>query len=280
MNRIFSIFFLTLICVIDTASAQEAAKEPSQTNWYFSWGYSRQQYAPTDIHISQPSLGNDFTVQRVQAGDFPTSLGKTLQSITHLDITNPQENVRIGYYLNSEKNFAVEFSLDHSKYNTNLNQTATVNGTIANKPFNGPMVLNSQNFDYRLHNGLNHVMVNGVWFHHLYGPKNEVGDVQLISRLGAGILLPHADNTILGNANQVGPKTKNICCFATNDWWQVNGLTAGVEVGLRYKIYKTIYLELTSKVAYGVLRGVPVYQGKADQNIWMSEQVLSTGFQF
>jgi hypothetical protein len=174
----------------------------------------------------------------------------------------------------------VEFSIDHSKYNTNLNQTATVNGTIANKPFNGPMVLNSQNFDYRLHNGLNHVMVNGVWLHHLYGPQNEAGDLQLISRLGAGILLPHADNMILGNANQVGPKTKNICCFAANDWWQVNGLTAGVEVGLRYKIYKTIYLELTSKVAYGVLRGVPVYQGKADQNIWMSEQVLSTGFHF
>jgi hypothetical protein len=280
MNRIFSIFFLTLICVIDTASAQEVAKQAANDNWYFSWGYSRQQYAPTDIHISQPSLGNDFTVHRVQAGDFPTSLGKTLQSITHLDITNPQENVRVGYYLNPEKNFAVEFSLDHSKYNTNLNQTATVNGTIANKPFNGPMVLNLQNFDYRLHNGLNHVMVNAVWLHHLYGPKNEAGDLQLISRLGAGILLPHADNTILGNANQVGPKTKNICCFAANDWWQVNGLTAGVEVGLRYKIYKTIYLELTSKVAYGVLRGVPVYQGKADQNIWMSEQVLSTGFQF
>jgi len=280
MNRIFPIFFLTLICVFDTASAQEVAKQAANDNWYFSWGYSRQQYAPTDIHISQPSLGNDFTVHRVQAGDFPTSLGKTLQSITHLDITNPQENVRVGYYLNPEKNFAVEFSLDHSKYNTNLNQTATVNGTIANKPFNGPMVLNLQNFDYRLHNGLNHVMVNGVWLHHLYGPKNEAGDLQLISRLGAGILLPHADNTILGNANQVGPKTKNICCFAANDWWQVNGLTAGVEVGLRYKIYKTIYLELTSKVAYGVLRGVPVYQGKADQNIWMSEQVLSTGFQF
>ena len=35
-----------------------------------------------------------------------------------------------------------------------------------------------------------------------------------------------------------------------------------------------------SKVAYGVLRGVPVYQGTADQKIWMLEQVLSTGFLF
>jgi len=29
-----------------------------------------------------------------------------------------------------------------------------------------------------------------------------------------------------------------------------------------------------------VLRGVPVYKGTADQVIWMSEQVLSTGFLF
>jgi len=276
MSRYFSILFLTVFFATSSAFAEEKAND----NWYFSWGYSRQHYAPTDIHISQPSLGNDFTVRHVEASDFPSTLEKNLQAIARLDITNPQENVRIGYYLNPEKTFAVEFSVDHSKYNTNLNQTATVNGTIAYQPVNGPMVLNAQNFDYRLHNGLNHVMVNGVWLHHLYGPENQVGDLQLISRLGAGILLPHADNMILGNANQVGPKTKNICCFAANDWWQVNGLTAGVEVGLRYKIYKSIYLELTSKVAYGVLRGVPVYQGKADQTIWMNEQVLSTGFHF
>ena len=49
---------------------------------------------------------------------------------------------------------------------------------------------------------------------------------------------------------------------------------------MRYRFYKTLYLELTQKVAYGALRGVPVYQGSADQSIWMSEQVLSMGFHF
>jgi len=28
------------------------------------------------------------------------------------------------------------------------------------------------------------------------------------------------------------------------------------------------------------LRGVPVYQGTADHSVWMSEQVVSTGFMF
>ena len=260
------------------ASFDKALKQ--ENTWYFSWGYSRQQYAPSDIHVSQPGLGNDFTVQQASAKDFPTSAGDTLNSLFSLDFTNPQENVRVGKFMNPEKTFAIEFSLDHSKYNTDLNQSVPVSGTLGGAPVSGNMTLDAKNFNYALHNGLNHLMVNAVWLHHLSGPTQQPGDLQLISRAGAGILLPHADNTILGHDNQVGPKNQNICCFSSGDWWQVNGWTAGVEVGLRYTIYKSIYLELTQKIAYGALRGVPVYQGTADQTIWMSEQVLSTGFLF
>jgi hypothetical protein len=141
-------------------------------------------------------------------------------------------------------------------------------------------VLTRQDFFYALHNGLNHIMINGVWLRHLRGPEKQSGHLQLISRAGAGILLPHADNTIFGIENEVGPKNTNVCCTARNDWWQVNGWTAGVEVGLRYAATKSIYLEVTQKVAYGALRRVPVYKGSADQTLWMSEQVLSTGFLF
>lgn len=252
----------------------------NEGNWYFSWGYARQQYAPSDIHISQPGLGNDFTLHQATASDFPASVQDTLSSITQLEFTNPQENVRIGRFMNAEKTFAIEFSLDHSKYNTDLNQTVSVTGTKGGQPYNQNLKLTEQDFYYALHNGLNHVMINAVWLQHLYGPENKAGDLQLISRAGAGILLPHADNVIFGNANQVGPKNENVCCTSSKDWWQINGWTTGVEVGLRYRVYKSIYLELTSKVAYGALRSVPVYQGSADQNIWMSEQVLSTGFLF
>jgi hypothetical protein len=41
-----------------------------------------------------------------------------------------------------------------------------------------------------------------------------------------------------------------------------------------------MFLELTTKAAYGSLHGVPVYQGTADQTIWMTEEVLSAGFLF
>ena len=182
--------------------------------------------------------------------------------------------------MNAEKTFAIELNLDHTKYNTNLDQTAYVSGTINNLPYNKNMVLSHQNFDYELHNGLNHIMVNGVWLHHLFGPEQKPGDMQLISRLGAGILLPHSETMILGNDTVTGPKDQNICCFSSNDWWQVNGWTVGVEIGGRYRITESMYLELTAKEAYGVLRHVPVYQGTADQTVLMTEEILSAGFLF
>jgi len=248
--------------------------------WYFSWGYGRQQYGSSDIHVSQPAQGNDFTLHQVSASDFPGSVSDAVNSLFKLDFTSPQENVRVGYFLNPEKTFAIEFNYDHSKYNTDAGQSVRVSGTVNNAPATSPMVLGLPTFDYGLHNGFNHIMVNAVWFHHLRGPKQEPGELQLISRLGAGILLPHADNTIFGNHNEVGPKGERICCFDSRDWWQVNGWTAGVEVGVRYRVYKSIYLEATQKFAYGALRGVPVYQGNADHSVWMSEQVFSTGFLF
>ena len=249
-------------------------------NWYFSWGYSRQQYAPSDIHVTQPDINSDFVVHNARASDFPSSPEDTVRSLFNLDLTNPQENIRIGKFLNPEKTFAVELSIDHSKYNVDTGQTATITGTVKGESYNRDVVLTSDNFNYNLHNGLNHIMVNAVWLRHLRGPQGQPGDLEMISRVGAGILLPHADNTIFSNANEVGPKSVNVCCFSGSDWWQLNGWTAGVELGLRYRVYKTMYLELTAKGAYGVLRGVPVYKGTADQTIWMSEQVLSTGFLF
>jgi hypothetical protein len=101
-------------------------------NWYFSWGYSRQEYAPSDIHVSQQELGNNFTVRKARASDFPSNVPDTFKSLLSLDFTEPQENIRIGKFLNDERTFAVELNIDHSKYNVDYGQTVAVDGTINN----------------------------------------------------------------------------------------------------------------------------------------------------
>ena len=255
----------------------------SEGNWYFSWGYSRQEYADSDIHVRQPAEGSDFVVHQARASDDPAGLLHIIRSIFTLNFTAPQENIRVGRFVNQDNTFAIEFSLDHSKYNTNNGQVARVTGVVEGAAYDGPMTLDGQHFEYALHNGLNHVMLNGVWFHHLRGVSlwQEGGDLQLVSRLGAGLLIPHAENTILGHDNsaEIGSKDKDPCC-SKHDWWQINGWTVGTEVGFRYAMTRSVYAELTQKFAYGKLHGVPVYHGLASQEIWMSEQVLSLGFRF
>jgi hypothetical protein len=277
----------------DNSTTQSAASQASstaspelplvkQSNWYASYGFARQQYAPSDIHVTQPGLGNNFTVHQAAAGDDPSDLGVIFNNVINGQITDFQDAIRVGRFMNPEKTFAIELSIDHSKYNTNIGQTAYVSGTgtLGGQQVNHNIVLSSQVFDYELHNGLNHIMVNGVWLHHLFGPEQKPGDLQLISRVGAGILLPHAETTVSGMQPNLGPKDQNICCFQNNDWWQLNGWTTGVEVGVRYRILESMYLELTAKEAYGVLHHVPVYQGTSDQTIWMTEEVLTAGFLF
>lgn len=286
-------FFKTFLAVTallapSFAGAQDLGKrlddagKADDNNWYFSWGYSRQQYANSDIHVRQPSEGNDFVVHDAKASDSPTGLVHTIRSLFTLNVTGPQENIRVGRFVNADKTVAVEFSLDHSKYNTRNTQVAQVTGTIGGSAYDGPMALGGQNFQYALHNGLNHIMINGVWFHHLRDvPWHEAGDLQFVGRVGGGMLVPHAQNTILGhdNSGEMGDKDDSPCC-SKHDWWQINGWTVGTEVGFRYAVTKSVYTELTQKFAYGKLHGVPVYHGLASQEIWMSEQVLSLGYLF
>ena len=125
---------------------------------YFLFGTSRQYWEPTDIHVSQPSQGNDFVIHDVQAHDEPD-----LSSFATGDIFNPQYNIRIGRFINDKRTVAVEFSMDHTKYTVTDGQIAQVTGTIAGAPVNSSQVLNASYFRYILHNGANFLMANLVY---------------------------------------------------------------------------------------------------------------------
>lgn len=244
--------------------------------WYASWGYSKQYWSPTDIHVSQPSLGNDFTVHDVHGSDdFSFS---DIFSIT--DLFGPQYNIRVGRFINDDRTIAVEFNFDHTKYNTNLGQTSQVTGQVSGVPTNAYYQLTNQFFSEELHNGANHVMVNGVYRYPLIGQTNESLSVAAIAKAGVGIMLPHTTDTITGYTNDVGGKTLGNSIGLTNGWWQLNGWTTGVELGFRVVLFKPVYLELTDKETYARLSDLPAYLGTLQQSMWMNEIVLSIGFTY
>lgn len=242
--------------------------------WYFSWGYNKEFWANSNIHVAQPLLGNDFTIHGVQGQD-------ELQQASDIftpDPFGPQYNWRIGRFINDA--FAVELNFDHTKYTTITGQTAKVTGQIGGAPVNGIYQLSNSFFSEQLHNGANHVMVNAVYRYPLIGQVNETGSVAAIAKAGVGVMLPHTTDTILGNTNDVGSKTLSNAIGLTNGWWQLNGVTSGAEFGFRFVFRKPFYLELTDKVAYGYLGDLPTYQGTLQQSLWMDEIVLSFGFTY
>ena len=264
-NRFARLALLALAVLPSVALA-----EPGGSEWYISWGYNRDFWAPGDIHVSQPALQNDFTVHHVKASDFP-------QGVWGNDITVPQFNLRFGWFLERQHEWAIEFSVDHTKYNTDIGQTARVTGIVAGQPVDDDHVLTADYFNYRLHNGANHIMFSLVKRTPLLGDLNSSGSLSLLLKGGAGIMLPHAESTIMGNQSDVGPKKWGNLVGRDSGWWQVNGWTVGGEVALRLMTFRPVFLELSDKVAYAKLYNVPVYQGRADQILWMNAVVVALG---
>jgi hypothetical protein len=259
---------------------QNAGKRPGllkrffDGEWYVSWGYNAESWAPTDIHVKQPSLGNDFTIHNVRGHDEPPWEEDQLISA---DFTGPQYSVRVGRFLNKKKDLAVEFNYDHTKYTSTIGQRAHVTGTIDGKPVDQVMTLDENTFRYDLHNGANHVMVNIVKRLPLFGEPNKRFSLAGIAKAGVGVMLPHADNTIFGNKNDVGPKKAGNYFGKHTGWWQLDGWTAGLEAGVRFVPIRPIYLELTDKIAYARMSDVPVYKGTAEHDLWMNQIKLSLG---
>jgi hypothetical protein len=256
--------------------ALNASAAYAQSNWYASWGYSGDTWGRSDIHVKQGALNNDFTIHDVSGGD-----DKQWNSdVFGKGLTVPQYNIRVGRYLDPQHKWAVEFSLDHTKYNTDLGQISKVTGKIDGKPVNKNEALNKDFFDYKLHNGANHIMINIVRRLGLIGTIQDRHSLSAVFKAGAGIMLPHAENTVMGNKNDVGNKTFSNAVGFTHGWWQLNGWTVGGEAGLQYVVYKPVYIELADKVAYADMWNIPVYEGRAKQKIWVNIVSLSLGVLF
>ena len=245
--------------------------------WYFNWGYNRDYYSNSDIHVSQPDLGNDFIVHSVQSVDLPQW---TNGDLFRNHITVPQFNLRIGYFFDSDPDWGLEFSLDHTKLSSVIGQTRQITGTIAGNPIDSQQVLTAQTFRYDLHNGFNHIMMNVTRRKNLIRQYDQNLSLAFLGKAGIGIVMPHADNTIFGQQSDVGPKTISNAVGISNGWWQLKGWTVGLELGLRLVLLKPLFLEVADKVAYSSMSGIPVYKGRASQSIWMNEWLFLLGFTF
>src|SRR5882757_3300310 len=134
-------------------------KRERKGEFYFSWGYNTEWYTHSNVHVSQPELGNNYTFREIKGHDhrgWDEDLFKKNFSI-------PQYNYRFGYFFNKKKGLAFEINFDHTKFIFVDGQMARVKGTLEGKAIDSSVLFtNANGFHYYLNNGANFLLFNIV----------------------------------------------------------------------------------------------------------------------
>src|ERR1700694_1811437 len=254
--------FLLPVAAFSQSKPQGRKARERQHEFYFSWGYNTEWYTRSDIHVLQPSLGNDYTFRKISGHDHRG----WDEGIFKLGLSIPQYNYRLGYIFNKKKELGFEVNFDHTKF-IFADQNARITGVLNNRQVDTSVAFNKSNgFYYYLNNGANFLLFNLVKRWHLYRAKNDNLKLDFLGKAGVGPVIPHTENSLFGQANDKG--------------FQFGGWNIGVEGALRMTFFKYAFLEYTNKLDYARYHGLNAYQGKARQAFGTYEMILNLGVTF
>lgn len=201
---------------------------------YVQWGYNIEWYTRSDIHFKMGN-GNNFTLHDAKAKDKPD-----FHSIIKnpLEVSLPQYNYRIGFYLNPTHSKAIEVNFDHIKYVVADGQSVHVTGSIDGKLVDGDSVLNATNFLHLEHtDGGNLLHINYVQQKVVMTTADKHRNlINLLFKLGAGINIPRTDFTFRGDR--------------LNNKFHIAGYNISAEAGARIYPLKHLFLEFTGKAGH------------------------------
>jgi hypothetical protein len=232
-KKIMLVLCAVMIGLVSMAQTKKK-KEPLFKGMYLQWGYNTEWYTKSNIHFRMAN-GNNFTLHNVKATDQPD-----LDAIPKkpLEISIPQYNYRIGFYLNKQKTKAIELNFDHAKYVVTDGQTVRVTGTINGQQLNADSVLNPDKFLHVEHtDGANWLHINYVQQQTLAstaGSKRNL--LTWVWKVGAGINIPRTDFTWKGDR--------------LNNDFHIAGYNISAESGLRLYLFKRMFIEGTGKTGF------------------------------
>lgn len=259
MNNKLPWLVLFFVLLTGHTEAQHKKKERKK-ELYFSWGYNTEWYTKSNVRVSQPSLGNNYSFTNISGHDHRG----WDEGLFRLAISIPQYNYRLGLFINRKKDLAVEINFDHTKY-IFTDQLAGIKGTLNGRNLDSSVNFNAKNgFYYYLNNGANFLLFNIVKRWQLKRWKN-IG-ISALAKAGIGPLIPHVENAFFGQKNDKG--------------FQLGGWNIGTEATLRCTFFNRVYLEYCNKLDYARYSGLRVYQGTAKQAFGAYEMILNLGVNF
>jgi len=226
-------FFLSCSVLAQTEN-QPQKKQHKIHGLYFQWGYNTESYTRSTLHFRMGN-GDHFSVKNVQAAD-RRSYEAIWQHPT--DISIPQYNWRLGFYINAAKTRALELNFDHIKYVVSDGQEALVQGVIDGKAVNKGMVLDPKTFLHFEHtDGGNLLHINYVQLKPFWPSKDQTRyRATAVGKVGAGINIPRTDFTWRGDR--------------LNNRFHIAGYNLAAEAGLRFNATRTLFLEATGKAGF------------------------------
>jgi hypothetical protein len=257
---------LCLIVLISSIASSfcfaQKEKPKREHELYFSWGYNTEWYTQSNVYVSQPGLGNNYSFQHISGHDHRG----WDDGIFNKAISIPQYNYRLGYIINEATGLGFEINFDHTKF-IFADQNAQMTGTFNKARVDTTIAFNAQNgFFYYLNNGANFLLFNLVKRLSLYQLPGGNIKIDFLGKAGIGPVIPHVENSFFGQKN--------------DPHFQLGGWNIGLEGDLRISFFKYVYLEYGNKLDYARYSGLRIYQGTARQAFGTYEMILSLGLSF
>jgi hypothetical protein len=297
-TKLFYSAFLCFFLIIgafaqDSMKITERFTAHNKGKFFISWGGNRESYTDSDVNFRGKDY--NFTVENMAAHDKPK--GWHVDYINPANMTIPQTNFRMGYFISDHYSVAVGW--DHMKYVMTQNQTANVNGYINlpvdqsgsyyNGVYNNRPVDMSQNgaqeggFEkgstqagipaflmYEHTDGLNYVNTEVSRHDDISKlfklPNTDKVQINLTEGLGAGLLYPKTNATVLGKQR--------------HDDFHVSGYGLSAKAGINFTFFKYFYIQGELKGGYinmQDIRTTASNDDKASQDFFFFQRIIAFG---
>ncbi|QSB25814.1 hypothetical protein [Flavobacterium sp. CLA17] len=289
------ILFFLLTCVSLNTFAQEEIPVQkyaahNKGKFFVMWGGNRESYSKSDVNFRGKDY--NFTVDNMAAHDKPK--GWHVDYINPANMTIPQTNLRLGYFFSDH--YSVTIGVDHMKYVMTQNQIANVNGyinlpvdqtgAIYNGDYNNRPVDMSQGganeggmpegstgtpfLIYEHTDGLNYINSEvsrfddiSKWFSL---PNIDKVQINLTEGLGAGVLYPKTNTTLLGKER--------------HDDFHVSGYGVSAKAGMNITFFKHFYVQGELKGGYinmQDIRTTTSSEDRASQDFFFFQRIIAVG---
>ncbi|WP_237590185.1 hypothetical protein [Polaribacter sargassicola] len=254
MKKAIVILSFLLISIASFSQEEKVDKISYKGKMFFYWGWNGASYSNSDIRLKGNNY--DITLKDVVAKDRQTPFNFN-DYFNPAKITIPQNNYRIGYFLND--NYTISLGVDHMKYVMVANQTVKANGFINSGTdfdgtYNNQDLLLSEDFlQFEHTDGLNYVNVEFRRFDeigHLFGLNSKNFQINVTEGFGAGILLPKTNATLFNQERW--------------DEFHLSGWGASAVVGLDLTFFKYFYIQSDLKFGYINMPDIRTTSNKSD----------------